>query len=161
MVPRGIQSILLPKLRNRFPERRVLNRHLPLDLVLLQLVYPRRHVSKSRLGQTRKVNHEAARLSFEGMFEFVIVDPFAWHPDDARRIRCFLVIGLYCCDHFGHSSLLAKPSEIVFRVRERVVDDFGEEIDGRWVHSKVEDAVVQAVVVCCHESIDVYQVLWG
>jgi hypothetical protein len=44
---------------------------------------------------------------------------------------------------------------------QRVVDCLREQIDRRRVYFEVEDAVVEPIVVCCDQSIDVRKGLWG
>ena len=123
-------SVLPPELRNRVFVRRLLNRNLPFRLVRSQLGQPICHMLQPRLSQASEVHQEAPGLAFEAMLEFVIIEPVSWHPGDFRGGAYGLVPRFCGIDHVSHCSLLAKPAEILFRVREWVGDDLGQEVEG-------------------------------
>lgn len=116
-------------------------------------------MGQSCLRKTRKMHQKASRLSFKSMLPFVVIDPRAGDPDNTRGIGCIFVLCLDRFDDSGHGSLFAKPTEIVFRVRQWISRDLSEKVNRRRVNLEVEDAIVEAVVICCHQSVDIVQML--
>ena len=115
-------SKVCPELRYVILQWQLLQGYLPLCLVPLQLIQPRRHMCQSRCAQTCKVDHEAAWSTFKAMLPLVGVDPSARDPGDSGMVARVSVLIFNRFDDFGHGTLLAKPAKSIFGMREWIVD---------------------------------------
>lgn len=68
------------------------------------------------------------------------IEPLSRHPRNSRRAVLF------------SRHLIGEPAKVLVGVCKRVVDDLSKEVDRGLVDSGVEDADVESLVVCCHQS---------